>query len=69
MLDFQTVATETKNVLNALLSGLDVVEERIFKAENIMDRNLEKRNGNKQAEKSKTTFKDCGTTTQVITDV
>ena len=69
MLDFQTVATETKNVLNALISGLDVVEERIFKAENIIDRNLEKRNGNKQAEKSKTTFKDYGTTTKVITDV
>ena len=55
--------------MNALISGLDVVEERIFKAENIIDRNLEKRNGNKQAEKSKTTFKDYGTTTKVITDV
>ena len=56
MLDFQTVATEMKNVLNVLISGLDVVEERIFEAVNIIDRNLEKRNGKKQAEKSKTIF-------------
>ena len=50
MLDFQTVATEM-NVLNALISGLDVVEERIFEPENIIDRNLEKQNVEKQAEK------------------
>lgn len=56
MLDFQTVATEMKNVLNALISGLDVVKERIFEAENIIDRNLEKRNGKQQAEKSKIIF-------------
>ena len=69
MLDFQAVATEMKNVLNALISGLDVVKERIFEAENIIDRNLEKRNGKKQAEKSKIIFQDCGTTTKGITDV
>ena len=69
MLDFQTVATEMKNVLNALISGLDVVEARIFEAVNIIDRNPEKRNGKKQAEKSKTIFKDCGTTTKDMTDV
>ena len=68
MLDFQTVATEM-NVLNVLISGLDVVKERIFEPENIIDRNLEKQNVEKQAEKSKTIFKDCGTTTKDIRDV
>lgn len=68
MLDFQTVATEM-NVLNVLISGLDVVEERVFEPENIIDRNLEKQNVKKQAEKSKTIFKDCWTTTKDITDM